>query len=757
MIDLKDIFQNLEQHTKEAEAALQEIVNNTNTENLLSCMVAQLMLTAPGASFGDKNGLHPAMIETLARFCIPKFGSGNDEPISPIVTNQCFSLLETIAQGRSFAKFAQTKPIDNSIETAVRLAAYSEIVRGAAYPEQTANKIKFLQGQFDNWFSSKVNISPSRAVEVFSKMVKHAEKVASESIEETRAKGQDCRRLYEQLASKKDRNEKEQSFFDIFSQAGAEGAFQYGCMSYQNTIIPEYLPIDLATLDLSPQLTDQEIDGFKSLFAVNKDAITSIEHIQRKPFYELPSGKLLFGEISNGYDVIWDEFEAAARKDSKFYDKRYQKKKANWLEQKAYEHLCQFFPSDAIFQSLTYPDPTKEEGTTELDLAVKWGPFLIVLEAKAKQFRFESITGNAAKLRTDIKKNVEEAYEQSIRAIQYIDKTDEPTFVEANTKRELKFKSDDIFKIFPVSLTFHHMAGISTQLDELKDMGLFKDENYPVSICESDLELLAKTNITPDIFLHYLSKRLDVLQDKKRWQGDELDLFSAYLDCRLLSPNLSMAEEEPADIISFGGYSEQFDQLMAFERGEFDTKPDIGMNLPDGVGAIFEQLKEWDDEYARWIAFSLLDLDDEALFAIQKCMKDFKSITIPHSGFRRMTIQHGDTCISVVGSSAASFADLKKHTHNRCMAEKYRHKARKSIAFGVICSRKETVFDLAEHIEFDWFHDPMAEQLIADEPPTIPSKIPKVNERCFCGSGKKYKKCCKIKVEDALRNRAVLR
>lgn len=48
------------------------------------------------------------------------------------------------------------------------------------------------------------------------------------------------------------------------------------------------------------------------------------------------------------------------------------------------------------------------------------GPFLIVMEAKVKQFRFESVSGHAGKLHTDINKNLEDAYQQVLRAIPYV-------------------------------------------------------------------------------------------------------------------------------------------------------------------------------------------------------------------------------------------------------------------------------------------------------------------------------------------------
>jgi hypothetical protein len=69
----------------------------------------------------------------------------------------------------------------------------------------------------------------------------------------------------------------------------------------------------------------------------------------------------------------------------------------------------------------------------ELDAAVVWGPFLLLIEAKAKQFRLAGPLGDVGRLRTDLKRNVEEAFDQALRAWQYIETTELPVFKERET------------------------------------------------------------------------------------------------------------------------------------------------------------------------------------------------------------------------------------------------------------------------------------------------------------------------------------
>jgi len=85
--------------------------------------------------------------------------------------------------------------------------------------------------------------------------------------------------------------------------------------------------------------------------------------------------------------------------------------------------------------------------------------------------------------------------------------------------------------------------------------------------------------------------------------------------------------------------------------------------------------------------------------------------------------------------------------HKRGLIEKYRRKKQKSIVFGVLCNGNDKVFESADYMDFDWQLDEGMEALVESEPAFVPSKIPKRNDPCFCGSGKKYKKCHKNTVE----------
>ena len=736
---MDEIFHHLEDKKVKAITEINRVLDEVCAETMLCTQVAQLLTTSEQGNIGDGLGKHSAMVERMAKLAIPKFGVSSNTNINSMQSNQLYPLLEDILNAEMF----EGRPSETGFSIVQDIKSSAEIVRGNAYPEQTATKIKQIQGKYDSWYEIKVGISPSRVLEIIGALVPRIEGLYKDESANIHAFATKYQNDFNEYVSKDLLSEKEQAFVGVLQNE--QGAYTYGYVEYINQEMCHLWPANLEKLKVTPVVTGKEANAFKTLFAVGKSNIEKIKHIQRKPFYQLLDGRVLFGDLSNAYDVIFDEFEAIAKQDNKFYSKSYQKYKSNWLEQKTYEHLCCIFPKEDIFQSLCYPDPDTVNGNTELDLAVKWGPFLLVVEAKAKQFRFEGRVGDKGRLRTDIVKNVKDAFEQTLRVKCYIKNNLKCQFKEKKSGRELCFNSDDIKKIFPISITFNHLADIATRLDELGGLNLFTDCDYPFCICESDFELLTKAEITPDIFLHYIQRRIELLNDNRKWIGDEVDLFSAYLDCRLIFNNMVPDDDQDINTLCLSGYSTQYDELMAYERKEYPNKPDLKVRLPENVDYLFNTLRSYDDDGGRWIAFALLALDDKLLSNVTQLLLNINLASLCNGAYRTMTYFEQDTVISIVGTRDKSFKELRVHMAGKALLEKYRYRAKKSIVIGVQYNSKRSLthlFDTADYVEFDWHFDEAHEQLLAALPKsTITKKIGR-NELCICGSGKKFKKCC---------------
>jgi hypothetical protein len=382
-----------------------------------------------------------------------------------------------------------------------------------------------------------------------------------------------------------------------------------------------------------------------------------------------------------------------------------------------------------------------------LDAAVVWGPFLILVEVKGKQFRPRSRFGDPSRLRDDLKDNIEDAFAQATRAARFIEANATATYVEKGTGRKLVVQKDSVRRIFPVSVTLHYFGRLATQLALLKRIGLFKDSAYPWSVSLSDLDLITRFAGSPDVFLHYVQRRLDLQRSEKEIRGDELDVFGLYLDTRLHPSQFWKRKGDDGrefDILHLTGGSERFDEWIQAEQGVRKDRTDIRLKLPPRFASIIDELRRFDDDGARWISFALLGLSHNAVSRIEANLDNLRKQVRSNGHLLRLTVNDGGVAVSIVAALGLTTNELRQQTAFRAGLEKYRLKASASVALGIDAADTTKPFAFAFWVEGPWQSDPIwNEALNKERPKGMPGeKLPGRNEPCICGSGKKFKKCC---------------
>jgi hypothetical protein len=426
------------------------------------------------------------------------FAAGRASDLQPS-DNPATAQLEILAEysvSRSLSIHAQSNRERTVPEIARIAAANNASVRGSAYFSQLENKIAGIQGKLDNWYQKNLGISASRLLDIVKKIIEESVvnfeklRVVSTQNDETSGNHKDIQEL-------------------VF----------------------QYLPVNITSF-----VSKEELSLLKDLLFFSKEAQDAGKNAQNYPILVLPDNRVIISEGTHALDCLWETLDSAIKKDQRIYDKQYQRVKAKWLEKVGVEYLKRIFPASDVYETLDYKVSGKDKGknTAELDIAVKWGNFVLLIEAKAKAYPQLAQQGDPVKLRTALKKNVEEAFIQSLRAENEIRSNQSVTFVERSTQRKLVLSNNDVYKIYPISLSLHHFMGISTRLHQAKDLTLFTSGSFPLSICATDLDSITKCDNGPEVFLHYIEQRLNIMNEhEEEWLGDEHDLFSVYLDTKI--------------------------------------------------------------------------------------------------------------------------------------------------------------------------------------------------------------------------------
>jgi len=752
---MNEIFEKIfEQSRITAEDAIREIeklARKVKAEKLFAAAFANIAILPTEELSELLHGDIPAKLELLAYHLFPFFGISQETKISPIQIQDCIKQLDRLFQARIMSQsFMDKKEASRQMDSLARsLRINAEIVRGSAYPEQTSEEIISIQGKYEKTFKEKLGVGPTKAQTILHAILESEDKTINDSLENIRKRALEFGVLWEAARNIKprDRTGDQHNLLRIFKRK--KHAQIFGSLIVLNDVAFDLLPVSKERLiSEGLELTDGEWISFCNLIGLTKEIRMGLDRpisIRQRPLFILPDGRVLLGDISNALDVLWNKFEEEARREQVFYN-RYQSTKSKWLEEKIEKCLSKIFPSNNVYQNLSYPDPDKDSGaTTELDLAVHWGPFMVLIEAKAKQFRMESQLVDLGRLRTDIKLNIEDAFEQARRAERYINKADKSEFVERSSGRKLSINRTDIRRIYLMTVSQHHLAGIANQLTMAEGLGLFSDKEFPFSLCAADLDTISELCPGPDVFLHYIERRLEIQLITTELIADELELFGAYLKTRLQASRLWEDRRGPIDFVHLSGFQIDFDKWMQFKRGDIEIQPVIKLEIPEEINKILLELRKHENYEARWIAFSLLSLSDNILKAINQFITEVRAATLTPGLFRSTTYQDGDTVISIVASLDIPATVLRKRVEYGTFIEKYRRKSLKSFGIGIMVQDTSKPFDSATWAEGTWEYDPEIEKNIASEPRKVPAlgeKLPKRNDPCYCGSGKKYKKCC---------------
>jgi hypothetical protein len=200
----------------------------------------------------------------------------------------------------------------------------------------------------------------------------------------------------------------------------------------------------------------------------------------------------------------------------------YSKSRATTLDELAVQWLASMLPGATSYTNLHY-------GEDELDGLVLFEDMAFVVEGKGSAISFQARRGDIGRLVNEIRRSVEEALEQGIRAREFILGPEESVFFDDRGKEILRLGEGTVREVQIVNPTIHELAGHAPQLARFRSRGLFAEGELPWSVYINDLRVIAETCENPAIFLHYLVWRARLPLGEQVIVADELDLWGAYL------------------------------------------------------------------------------------------------------------------------------------------------------------------------------------------------------------------------------------
>lgn len=422
--------------------------------------------------------------------------------------------------------------------------------------------------------------------------------------------------------------------------------------------------------------------------------------------------------IIHWYYFPWflqEKLEASLRIHNPIY-RKYSYNKSKWLEEMTANSLISIFGEEHVTIN---PHYYFEDRLVESDILVEYNNTFIIVECKSCILSRKAKNGSILKLKTDVKANIGDAYEQADRLRRVLASTLMAGDLKLYNKTGKKVigiitkkKVDDIFL---VNTTCENLKMIATMLSQFKEENVYEENTDLVSFNVHDFDIISQHLSKPYEFIDYIYKRINHV--KRYFVSDELDYLGMYLHDLL-----------NRDFSDFGlVYID--DQLPYFEGYYYgkDKKDRIHLvgeyqNILDQIGALsfdhqmvmIQELLNADVDFQKKTASSFDALCSEVRLSSPKKVKMF-SIPYLHRSNKKILSSF------IITDSGESESDAQREITPLLEKRRATEKPEYHFLIDVNAKCKITRVRCIEIMSF--------------------RKIGR-NEPCPCGSGKKYKKCC---------------
>ena len=461
--------------------------------------------------------------------------------------------------------------------------------------------------------------------------------------------------------------------------------------------------------------------------------------VEATPIIKIDNDKYLIPITYAVFNAIYD---------APFYwmssDDRYHKKsgtnRGNAGEDIAYEVLSPIFGSENTYKNIVIKDKQHKD-VTDIDVLCVYGNKALCVQIKSKRLTLLSKRGDWDTQQNDFKLAVQNAYNQGYICKKVLMNNEDKIFVSKETNKEIDLVP--LNEIFILCLTTENYPALTSQVAYL--LSPKDDATSAIAFSVFDLALISYYLTTPYDFLYYIRQRLAT--SNVFFSTNEI----VYLGYHLLH---KLWDDGTKSMIMLG---EEFAQFI--DRNYYPTL--IGANVSNEGDRIANR---WiNNDFKRLcndISRSKSPTKVDVLFALYDLSSDcidelFKMIKMARERSRRnhtivtltLVLDGKDSLggISYTANSLEPFG-LFKEMEVVCATKKYQAHADKWISLGSNVGG-DSIIDALLYQDSPWQYDPVLEWACkeydsTDKTTTVLSerKLGR-NDLCYCGSGRKYKKC----------------
>lgn len=420
-------------------------------------------------------------------------------------------------------------------------------------------------------------------------------------------------------------------------------------------------------------------------------------------------------------------------------DKRYAslaaEHRGDFTENYAFRRLIDVFDDQHVFKNI---ELMRNKGTTsnEIDGLVSYDDTIIILQAKSKKMTIEARKGNDSAIKNDFKKAVQQAYDQAYSCA--MDLLDDAVYSN-NQKITQLISSKKIKKIHIFCVVSDHYPALNFQASQFLEYKTSEIIKAPTIMSVFYLDVMADILKIPLIFLDYINKR--ALYDEELIGNQEISILGYYI-----KNNIYFENEKLSRLLIDENFSHEIDIYLISKRGALNAGLKLNGTIIDrcvgnnsGLKNILNQLSRNESSDALRLAFLLLNLSSKAFLELEENLDIIINLAkkdgLPHNV--SMSFGEGEEGLTFHCNNL-SISKAEDMLISHCKHRKYSFKSK--AWFGVLISPSLKIKKILKQ-EFPW-KEREIRLSSSKRDIMIPSTKIGRNEKCPCGSDKKFKKCC---------------
>lgn len=304
----------------------------------------------------------------------------------------------------------------------------------------------------------------------------------------------------------------------------------------------------------------------------------------------------------------------------KKYKPTYDDKRGKWIERRVAKTLEGIFPKQAIFLNPLY---LNEEELC--DILVLHDRKVYIFQCKAKQMTFDSKMGNSyEKIKEDIELGVKNAFDQGVKALDYLSKNDAPEFISGI--RKFTIDKRQVSNFFIVTITGGHFQSFITRIADIASHVQFGDMKQAFwALSLADFEIVTSLFSRPSEFIHYTKNRLAIEKTDFALRADELELLGHYFSEGL---NFEHGDKYKGyDYVMFDHLSDKINEYCdaIYQRGiDPSTVKKPGQTYPPLLELLIADIEKLKSAYRTDCVMSLLDFNSATRQKICEMIQDAK-------------------------------------------------------------------------------------------------------------------------------------